>query len=114
MTEPLVDDDEFYEMTNLYPARTGLPMVVWARERGRARHDVRVKVCEHHGARMLPGSLASVAVRPAPRLVAGHLSAADLALVSEWIRLNEAALVAHWDYQIDSGDLIQRLVKLPP
>jgi hypothetical protein len=78
-----------------------------------ARHDVRIKVCEHHGTRMLPGSLATVAVRPAPRLIAGHLSAADLALVGEWIGLNEAALVAHWNYQIDSGELIQRLVKLP-
>lgn len=53
-------------------------------------------------------------LRPAPRLFAGHLSAADLQAVSEWIRLNEAALVAYWDCQIDTAELMQRLRPLSP
>jgi hypothetical protein len=53
-------------------------------------------------------------VRPAPRLAAGQLSAGDLQAVSEWIRLNEAALVAYWDCQIDNAQLIQRLRPLSP
>src|SRR5215831_5669487 len=93
-------EEDFFEMANLYPADSGLPMVVWASERGRARHDVRVKVNQSHGTRMLPGNLATVAVRPSPRLIAGQLSAADFQAVSEWIRLNEAVLVEHWNYQI--------------
>jgi hypothetical protein len=40
-----------------------------------------------------------------PRLVAGQLSAADLHAVSEWIRLNEAALLAYWDCQIDTAEI---------
>ncbi len=28
-----VEDDEFYEMVNLVPRLTGLPMTVWARPR---------------------------------------------------------------------------------
>jgi hypothetical protein len=48
-------------------------------------------------------------VRPAPHLVAGQLSAADLRAVSEWIRLNEAVIVGYWDGTIDTGELIQRL-----
>jgi hypothetical protein len=36
--------DELYEMVNIYPADSGLPMTVWAGPRGNARHDVRVKV----------------------------------------------------------------------
>jgi hypothetical protein len=41
--------DELYEMANLYPAETGLPMTVWVSPRGRARHDVRVRSTEAMG-----------------------------------------------------------------
>jgi hypothetical protein len=58
--------------------------------------------------------MATVAVRPAPRLVAGHLSAADLRAAGDWIRLNEATLVAYWDSQINTAELIQRLRPLSP
>jgi hypothetical protein len=89
--------DELYEMVNIYPADSGLPMTVWAGPRGNARHDVRVKVNMAHGNQMSISNTAVVAVRPVPRLIAGRLSSADLQAVSDWLRLNEAALVAHWD-----------------
>jgi hypothetical protein len=91
------DDLDFFEMANLSPALTGLPTVVWVSERGRARHDVRVKVHMAHGRQMSISNTATVAVRPTPRLIAGQLSAADMQVVSDWIRLNEAALVDYWD-----------------
>jgi hypothetical protein len=84
-------------MANLRPATTGLPMVVWISERGLARHDVRVKVNTVHGLRVQYANMGTVAGHPAPRLVAGQLSAADLQAVSDSIRLSEAALVAYWD-----------------
>jgi hypothetical protein len=95
----LSSQEDFFEIANLLPADTGLPMVIWVSERGHARHNVRIKVNQSHGTRMFPGNLATLAVRPTPRLIAGQLSAADLQAVSEWIRLNEAALVAYWDYR---------------
>ena len=106
-------EEDFFEMANLFPADTGLPMVVWVSERGHARHDVRVKVNQSHGTRMLPRNLAVVAVRPAPRLIAGSLLPADLSAVSDWIRLNEAALVDYWEYRISTPQLIQQLRRLP-
>ncbi len=106
-------DEDFFLMANLFPADTGLAMVVWVSERGHARHDVRIKVNQSHGTRMLPGNLATIAVRPTPRLIAGRLSAADMQAVSEWIRLNEAALVAYWEYQISTAGLMQQLRRLP-
>jgi len=39
-----VKNDELFEMANLYPRTTGLPMTVWVSPRGNARHDVRIKV----------------------------------------------------------------------
>ncbi len=106
-------DADFFLMANLFPADTGLPMVVWVSERGHARHDVRIKVNQAHGTRILPGNLATVAVRPSPRLIAGQLSTADLQAVSEWIRLNETTLVAYWEYRISIAGLMQRLQRLP-
>jgi len=48
--------DALYEMVNIYPADSGLPMTVWAGPRGKARHDVRVKVNMTHGNRMTIGN----------------------------------------------------------
>jgi hypothetical protein len=45
--------DELYEMVNLVPRLTGLPMTVWASPRGAARHDVRIKVNRTHGRQMV-------------------------------------------------------------
>jgi hypothetical protein len=61
---------------------------------------------------MLPGNLAGVGVRPAPRLIAGSLSPADLAAVSDWVRLIEAVLVDYWEYRISTAQLIERLQRL--
>jgi hypothetical protein len=87
-------------------------MVVWVSERGHARHDVRVKVSLSHGNRASPYNTASVTVRPAPYLAAGYLSQADLQLVSEWIRRNEAALIDYWDSAISTAQLLQRLQRI--
>jgi hypothetical protein len=86
---------------------------VWAGPRGNALHDVRVKVNMAHGNQMSISNTAVVAVRPTPRLVAGRLSSADLQAVSEWLRLDQAALVAHWDGQISGVELGRQLQRLP-
>ena len=36
--------EDLFEMANLYPATTGLPMTIWVSPQGNARHDVRVEV----------------------------------------------------------------------
>ena len=90
-----------------------LPMVVRVSYRGRGRHDVRVKVQITHGAGVNSSNMAVVAVRPVPRLIAGHLSQADQQLIFEWITLNVDVLVAYWDGQTDSVTLIQDLRRLP-
>jgi hypothetical protein len=103
-----------YEMANLTPRMTGLPMVVWGLASRSRSADVRVKVQQTHGRRMALGNTAPVAVRPTSHLVAGQLSAAALRAVSEWIRLNEAVIVGYWDGAIDTGELIQQLQPLSP
>src|SRR6516225_11321249 len=107
------DDRDLFEMANLYPDTTGLPMTVWVSPRGKARHDVRVKVNMTHGDQMNIANTAVVGVRPAPHLIAGHLSPDDQRAAFEWISLNTAAIVEYWDGRIDMIELGQLLKRLP-
>jgi hypothetical protein len=92
VTEPPPEPD-LYEMVNLVPRMTGLPMTVWASPRGAARHDARIKVNPTHGRQMIIRDAVSVAVRPQPRVIGASLPPADRQAVFAWIALNEAALV---------------------
>ena len=106
--------DELYEMANLYPRTTGLPMTIWVGPRGNARHDVRIKVNLTHGNQMNIDNTAVVGVRPTPHLIVGRLSSDDERLVFEWVRINDATIIAYWDGNIDIAELIQNLKPLPP
>jgi hypothetical protein len=108
-----ITSDELFEMANLYPRTTGLPMTVWVGPRGNARHDVRIKVNISHGNQMNVDNTAVVGVRPVPHLIAGRLSSQDQRLVFEWVGLNAAAIIAYWDGDIDTAELIQTLKRLP-
>ena len=105
------EEDALYEMANLFPRTTGLPLAVWVSPRGRARHDARIKVSLTPG-RMDIGHTAVVSIRPSPRLIAGNLPLADLELVSRWVQLNEEALIDFWNETIDSVELGGRLQKI--
>ncbi|HEU0218548.1 MAG TPA: hypothetical protein VFQ90_17970 [Stellaceae bacterium] len=111
-TQEVSENDELYEMANLYPRTTGLPMTVWVGPRGNARHDVRVKVNMTHGNQMNIDNTAVVGVRPSPHVIVGHLSPEDERAVSEWITLNAGPIVAYWDGDIDTLELVQTLKPL--
>jgi hypothetical protein len=106
--------DALYEMANLYPRTTGLPMTVWVGPRGNARDDVRIKVNLAHGNQLNIYNTAVIGVRPTPHFVAARLSSDDERLVFQWIRMNEATIIAYWDGGIDTAELIQSLKPLPP
>jgi hypothetical protein len=107
-----ISTDELYEMANLYPRTTGLPMTVWVSPRGNARHDVRIKVNTTHGNQMNIDNTATVAVRPSPHVVAGRLSTDDERVVTNWITLNAEAILAYWNGDIDTMELVQTLKPL--
>jgi hypothetical protein len=105
-------DADPYEMVNLVPELTGLPMTVHAMPRGKARHDVRLEVHQTHGPRMVASNTAVVGVRPVPHLVEGWLKPRDQQLVYQWAALNEPALVDYWNGTINSAEFLQRLRRL--
>ena len=107
------ESDELFEMANLFPRTTGLPMTVWVSPRGNARHDVRVKVNMTHGDQMNIAHTAVVGVRPTPHVITGHLSPDDRQAVFEWVSLNANALVEYWEGRIDTIQLGQALKPIP-
>jgi hypothetical protein len=107
------ESDELFEMANLFPRTTGLPMTVWVSPRGNARHDVRVKVNMTHGNQMTVSNTAVVGIRPAPHLIAGQLSPDDRQAVFEWVALNADSLVEYWEGRIDTIQLGQQLKRIP-
>jgi hypothetical protein len=107
------DADELFELANLFPRTTGLPMTIWVSPRGNARHDVRVKVNTTHGDQMIIANTAVVGVRPAPHIITGPLAPDDQRAVFEWVSLNIAALIEYWDGRIDTIELGQLLKRVP-
>ena len=108
------DISELYEMANVFPDDSGLSMTVWVRPRSNERHGPRIKVCTVPGPRMLPHDTVTVTLsRPIRVIPAGELAARDLHDVFEWIRLNEAAITAHWEGRISAIEFGRRLHKLP-
>ena len=92
-----LDEDEVFDMANLSEARTGIPGVIWISTRI-ARHGPRVKYFERPGGDQ-PSF--SVTLADAPEIVANSLPDRVLARMSprviEWVRLNQAALLAFWN-----------------
>jgi len=109
--KPQTQAEAPFEMANLYPRHTGLPVTVWVSPRGRARHAARIKVCRRPGDRMDPTDLVSVSIRPTPRAIDGELSPDVMQAVSVWISGNEAVLMDYWDGTIDTIELAARLTR---
>jgi hypothetical protein len=106
------EEVDLFEMANLYPRDTGLPMTVWVSPKGRARHDARVKVCRTHGNRMDADDVATVSIRPEPELMHGPLPTADLKPVQAWIRLNATALIGYWEGDLSTVEFVRALKTL--
>ena len=107
-------EDELFEMANLYPRTTGLPMTIWVSVKGGAQHDIRIKANQAHGDQMDPSNCAVFGVPPQPGLLHGAVSTSDERAVCAWVTLNTQALIEYWFGRIDTAQLIGALRPLPP
>ncbi len=102
-----------FEMANLRPHSTGLPMVIWVSEKGRSRHGPRIKVSRTHSHRVDLTDTVSVSIGDVPEVVAGgDLSADDFQRVATYIQLNQEPLLDYWRGEIDTAEMIGRLAKV--
>lgn len=105
---------ELYEMANIRPDRSGLPMVVWISIKGNAKHGPRLKVRTDNALKWtLDDELAIVSISDNPQWEGGSkLKAPQLKQVIAFIKLNKDVLLDLWNGKIDNETLYSRLKKL--
>jgi hypothetical protein len=115
MSETHDDLTEDWAAMKVPPDDSGLPMAVWITENDGYPHDVRVKVSKlYFGRGSWRRDLVSIGVWPQPHeITAGSLSAADFALVRQWIELNRQAIIDFWGGKISPRQAQVPLRKLP-
>ncbi|HJU16055.1 MAG TPA: hypothetical protein VJ770_06265 [Stellaceae bacterium] len=105
-------EDECYAMANLSPRMTGVSRHVFVSPR-MGSHDIRIKVSSTPGKNTLPVGGAIIGLRPRVHPIAGPMLPADiLAELEKWVAANLAALIAYWEGDIDTGELLAALKRI--
>lgn len=105
---------EFFEMTNLNAASTGLGYTIWIVEVG-GQHSPRIKVsntkCKFAKSNNFVLSIAKEPVNYTPKFT--KIPTKDVEDVKTWIKQNYDELMKLWDmYEIGIGDDVKILAKL--
>ena len=99
-----------YEMSNLFPNRTGLKYTIWILTKsGREKHGPRIKVFNKDWS-------ISVSIDNNPEIKDQkgkvNIKNKDLKDIYKFILLNKKTLLDHWNGKIDSADLSEKLEKI--
>ena len=102
-----------FEMANLRPNETGLPMVIWVSPKtGKEKHGPRIKVQTFHGIKSDPEKLISVGFSRDGKIENfGGLSKDDFQLISNFITNNLDNLFLLWDDEISPIEFAHRIKK---
>jgi hypothetical protein len=102
-----VSDDEFFEMSSLWPRNTGLTHRVWMSVNVSQRHPRPQLRVEGPNRKFYPLSLDDPVEFKAGR--PAGLSAAQFKDLQRFVALNRKVLLAHWNDEIDTATAIRRL-----
>lgn len=102
------------EMANLYPMKTGLPVVLWFGEVG-GQHGPRIKVSNIRG-KFAAHDTFVISVTHEPKVLTPKSASLDLDVqtdIIDWIKLNYDILMEMWKlHETGDGDLETLLAKL--
>jgi hypothetical protein len=96
----LIEAEEFFDIADVRPERTGLPFAVFIMDAMCSRHGVRLKVAPRLKWRR--SEMLTVVIRPQIRVIDGELTTRELVLLTRWINLNRKALIRYWEGEIDT------------
>lgn len=97
-------------MTNLYPKRTHLPVVIWVDNLGSARkgkhNEPRIKVQNVKGDKAVDDTF-SLSISKNPEILSGKrkLSNDDYKEIVKFVSDNYDVLMKHWNQEIDEDEL---------
>ena len=109
----ILTEEELYEMSNVRPFRTGLPMVVWIHESsGNERHYARIKVSVNYGDKVnMQEGFFTVTV-PNKEIIGDtrNIKNRDITLVKKWIDLNKELIISLFVAEIDMGVFLEKVI----
>lgn len=105
-----VTEQNLYEMSNLGPKTTGLDEVIWVSVKN-ANHGPRIKVFENKNA---SGKTFSVTVEDEPKVIGDSsiIDSKQLEKIKKFIIKNKENLIKYWEFQVDTGEFIQNIMKV--
>jgi hypothetical protein len=119
VSEAVVDElslsEGAYDMTNLRPKDTGVPLVIWISQKDGARHGPRVKVTREP--RTAHADLSVSITDPieikAPKKIShsDKIAKDEWDLLKKWIETNRQVLLRHWDGDLAFADDAKELMK---
>lgn len=91
--------DHMFLMTNLRPARTGLPFVVYVSVKGCDARAPQIKASRRYGEKVHEGDWFSITIADQPMLL-GDLTgvkSCDVKMVKNWVLINKDSLLTIWE-----------------
>lgn len=106
-----------WEMANLKPEETGLPVIVYVSDKGNSQHGPRIKVQNDYSSKVtndwfsitietnakVPNSQSHIKIKVKDK---------DLVKVKQWISLNKDLLLKYWNGAITTTTFIKEFKKL--
>jgi hypothetical protein len=106
-----INEENFFEMSNLRNKTTGLDMLLYVSERGYAKHGPRIKVQRSLGSK-ITHDFFSVSIDDDPRIVAGdqgEISNKHLEKVFQFVIKNKEVLLGYWNSEIYTDELFDKI-----
>jgi hypothetical protein len=104
----LLDNIEVWEMSNIRPKDTKLPMVIWIfPQTGKEKHsEPRIKVQQTYGEKANKDSMISVSISSTPKILSGKwkLKTEDWNALVKFIQAHKAGLLKVWNDEISPID----------
>ena len=113
-----LEENQLWEMANFRSKSTGLPMNVYISigevEGKKMKHGARIKVSRSYANNFTPFDTFSITISNNPIIIGdvGNIYINDINKLKEFISKNYDVLLAYWDGEYDTSDLIGNLRKV--
>ena len=113
-----LEEDLLFEMANFRSKSTGLPMNIYVStgevEGKKMKHGPRIKVSKTYSNNFTPFDTFSLTIAKEPEVIGdvGEIEAKDIQKAKQFILLNFETLLAYWDGEYDTSDLIGNISKV--
>lgn len=109
-------NEPMWEMANLRSQETGLNVIIFISEKGQANHGPRIKVQNDYSTHITNDwfslTISDVPVIPqSQRHLNINIKDSDLAKIKQWIKRNKDVLLAYWNEQITTTEVLSKLRK---